>query len=125
MRPQLAKELIAVLEPVKLRDIVEGGRARRKQVRLRVFDHLNAMLDRPQQPVGLAKLASHGFGKPSGRTQRLDRLERWRNPHGRIAPAMDHLLDLDEEFDLADAATAPLEVKAGADLGSLGEMVAD
>ena len=38
---------------------------------------------------------------------------------------MDHLLDLDEELDLADAAAAALEVIARADAAPLREMVAD
>ena len=38
---------------------------------------------------------------------------------------MDHLLDLDEELDLADAAAPALEVKARADVGALGKMIAD
>ena len=38
---------------------------------------------------------------------------------------MDHLLDLDEELDLADAAAPALEIVARADLRALCEMVAD
>ena len=38
---------------------------------------------------------------------------------------MDHLLDLDEEFDLANSAASALEVEAGADARSLREMIAD
>ena len=38
---------------------------------------------------------------------------------------MDHLLDLDEELDLADAAAPALEVVARADLRALREMIAD
>ena len=38
---------------------------------------------------------------------------------------MDHLLDLDEEFDFANAAAPALQIIARADLGVLGEMVAD
>src|SRR6185295_10763553 len=38
---------------------------------------------------------------------------------------MDHLLDLDEELDLADAAASALEVEARAKGCALGEMVAD
>ena len=38
---------------------------------------------------------------------------------------MDHLLNLDEEFDLADSAAPALEVEARADMRALSEMVAD
>ena len=42
-----------------------------------------------------------------------------------IAAAVDHLLDLDEEFDLANAATPALQVVARADPRVLRKMVAD
>ena len=38
---------------------------------------------------------------------------------------MDHLLDLDEKLDLANAAAATLQIKTGGDLRVLREMIAD
>ena len=43
----------------------------------------------------------------------------------RIAAAVDHLLDLGEELDLADSAAAALQVVAGPKPRTLREMVAD
>ena len=111
---------------VQLRDIVERGCARGKQMRLRVVDHLHAMLDRPQQPVGLGQLARPS-PRPAARRREAPRSRRaWRRRADRsVAAAVDHLLDLDEELDLADAAAAALEVEAGPDRRALAEMVAD
>ena len=48
----------SVFKPVQPRDIVERGRIARKQMRLRILDHLNAVLDRAQQPIGFGERRS-------------------------------------------------------------------
>ena len=97
-----------------------------KQMGLRVVDHLHPMLDGPQQPIGVGELAARRrLVEPAGRSQSRDRVERRRRPHRRIAAAVDHLLDLDEEFDLANAAAAALEIVARPDARPLRKMVAD
>ena len=80
-----------------------------KQVRLRIVDHLHAVLDRAQQAVGVGELARHRHrrDRPAA-SKRLDRVERRRRAHRRVAAAVDHLLDLDEELDLANAAAPAL-----------------
>ena len=120
------EQFFAARQPVQLCDIVERVRARRKQVRLRVLDHLHAMLDRPQQAVGVGEIAAHASRRAvRPRCSASIASSVARRPDRRVASAVDHLLDLDEEFDFADAAAAAFEVEARADLGALGEMVAD
>ena len=56
-----------VRESVKLRHIVESGRIGGKQVRLGVVHHLDAVLDRPEQPIRLCKIASDRLLQPARR----------------------------------------------------------
>ena len=49
------EQFVATVQAMKPGDIVEGARPRRKHMRLRVIDHLHAMLDCPQQPIGVAE----------------------------------------------------------------------
>ena len=102
--------------PCSCATLSSAAGSRGKQVRLRVVDHLHAMLDRAQQPVGSASSlgASAASSRPPRRSA-VDRVERRRRAHRRIAAAVDHLLDLDEELDLADSAAAALQVVAGAE----------
>ena len=106
-------------------DIVQCRRVGREQMRLRVVDHLHAMLNRPQEAVGSRKFASGNFVKLPGRSQRLNGIEGRCGPNCRVATAMDHLLDLNEELDLADSPAPALEVVAGSQLRSLRQMVAN
>ena len=48
----------AAREPVQPRDIVERRGLGRQQMRLRIVDHLHAVLDRAQQAVGVGELAA-------------------------------------------------------------------
>src|SRR6185312_12419052 len=112
-------------ETVELRNIVEIRRRGGKQVRLRIRDHLHAMLDRAQQPVSACERVGGVRLEPSRVTQRLDRIQRRSRPDRRVAAAMDHLLNLDKELDFANAAAPALEIEPGAYLGPLSEMVAD
>ena len=92
---------------------------------LAVVDHLQPVLDRAQRAIGVAD-ASRDLGvEPPRRGQRGERVERRRRAQRRLAAAVDQLLDLGEEFDLADAAAAALEVEAGAERLALRIMVAD
>src|SRR4029079_3464309 len=56
---------------------------------------------------------------------RLERIKCCRGAHGRIAATVNHLLDLGEEFHLADAAPAALQGVYRAEPSTLREMVAD
>ena len=112
-------------QAVERGNIVERRLGRGQQVGLGIVDHLHAVLDRPQQAIGIGQAACRGGRQMPGRLQRGDRVERRRAPQRRIAAAVDHLLDLDEEFDLANAAAPALEIESRADMRVLREMVAN
>jgi hypothetical protein len=92
---------------------------------LRVIDHLHPVLDRPQKPIGTGKLVRVAGVQVAGRNESGDGIERCGRAHGSIAAAVDHLLNLDEELDFADAAAPALEVEAWANLGTLCKMIPD
>ncbi len=101
---------------------VEAGKQRegfefrgrgRQCLRLPVLDHLQPVLDHPQEAIGLDHLRRRLRLHPCGGHQRLDRRAGGRLPQLRIAPAPDQLLGLGEELDLADAAAAKLDIMAG------------
>ena len=81
VRAKRFEQLAAAREPVQPSDIVERGLARRKQVSLRILDHLHPVLDRSQQAVGAGQLVRHGAVDPPGIVQRLDRVERRGRAH--------------------------------------------
>ncbi len=85
----------------------------RQRLRLLVGDHLQAMLDGAQKAIGLVKLAANLGLDPASRLEALQRDQRFRHAQLRLAAAGNQLLGLHEEFDLADAAAADLDVVAG------------
>ena len=92
---------------------------------LLVVDHLDAMLDRAVEAIGVGQI----LGEPAARdARRAASAASASSVAGarkrRVAAAVDHLLRLGEEFDLADPAAAALEVIAGAERLDLGVMVA-
>src|SRR6185295_1620174 len=110
---------------MELCDIVERNLVGGKRVSLGIVDHLQAMLDRAQQPVRDGEFLGRGVVEPAGAQQSRDRIEsRW-NSHRIVATAVDHLLDLHEELDLADPAPPALQIIAGADPGTLSEVIAN
>ena len=80
---------------------------------LLVGDHLQAVLEPAQEPVGGDQIVGDLRLDPAGRRQRAQRRAGRRRPHLRQPAAQDQLLRLDEELDLADAAAADLEIVAG------------
>ena len=95
-----------------MRDAFRRSSAR---VRLLVLDHLQAMFERAQEAIGVASVRRRPFRVTSPRARRAHRA-RPASPRGRsagIAAAEDQLLRLGEEFDLADAAAAQLDVVPG------------
>ena len=92
---------------------------------LLIVDHLHPVLDGAQCAVGGGKGGRDGGIEMPGGGERGER------GHGRgdlqreVAAAMDELLDLSEEFNLANAAAAALEVIAGAECLALFVMIAD
>jgi hypothetical protein len=81
-------------------------------VRLLVPDHLQAVFDRPQPVIGLAQTPR--IAGPDARCcrQRVERCPRSPRAQRVVAPAMDQLVRLREELDLADPAATELEIVA-------------
>src|SRR5438270_11606425 len=94
-------------------------------MRLRIFDHLHAVLDRAQQAVCLGEFATGALGHSPAGEKRFDRVECGRRAHRGVAPAVNHLLNLDEELDLANTAAPTLQIVTWADLGAFRKMIAD
>ena len=99
--------------------------AGRQRVRLPIVHHLNAMLDRTQQGIGSGERSSFVGADPACAGECRQRIARCGCPQRRVAPAMDQLMDLREEFRLADTAPPPLQVVAGAEALTTRIMVAD
>ena len=123
--PKQVEQRVAIAQSVELGDIVECGRISRKQVGLCVVNHLHAMLDRAQQAVRLCKFPRLLRVEAVRGDQRRDGVQCRGSADAGIAPAVDHLLDLHEELDLADPPAPALQVVAGTDVRTLGEMIAD
>src|SRR4029079_2100392 len=81
--------------------------------------------DRPQQAVRPCQVVSLLALQAIGGDQRLDRVEGGRDARRFCATAVDHLLYLDEKFDLADSAAATLQIEARPDVRALRKMVAN
>jgi hypothetical protein len=126
MRPQQVEQLVpAARQAVQPRHRLQGGRIVGQAVRLPVLDHLQPVFDRAQQPVGSRQLLRLPGGDPPGRGQRRQRALRARRAQRGLATAMDELVHVREELDLADAAAAALQVVARAECLAVGIMVAD
>jgi hypothetical protein len=115
----------AVAEAVEACDRLQRRPGRGQRMSLAVVDHLDAMLDRAQQPIG-ARERIGGFRiDPPSRSKGRQRLQRGAPPQFELAAAMDELMRLCEELDLADAAAAALQVVAGTERLPFVKMVAD
>ena len=84
-----------------------------QRVGLLVVQHLDAVLDAAQEPIGLRQKIASRFVEPTLNHQRIQHGQRLPAAQIDIAAAGDELLRLHEELDLADAATAQLDVVAG------------
>ncbi len=81
-------------------------------MRLLVGHHLQPVLDHPQKAVGGVEVGVRLRVDPVAVRQRLERHQRLALAQLRMPAAGNQLLGLHEEFDLADAATAELDVVA-------------
>src|SRR4051794_22748962 len=79
-------------------------------LRLLVRHHLEAMLDRAQEPVRVGQLVSRRLGDPILLVESDQHGESALAPKRRTPPAEHELLRLHEELDLADAAASELDV---------------
>ena len=80
-------------------------------VGLAILHHLQAVLDRAQAAIGRRERVRICLRHEPLCHQCIQRIEQAAHAKRRFAPAMDQLLRLDEEFDLADAAPALLYIE--------------
>ena len=85
----------------------------RQGMGLLVLDHLQPVLQLPQIAIVALELLADLRLDPAFRHQRIQRVLGRGRAQARMAPAQDQLLGLGEEFDLADAAAAQLDIVAG------------
>ena len=91
---------------------VERVALARQALRLLVIDHLETMLDRPQEDIGGAEIGDGFDADPAIGLERVQHEQRLLAAQMRTPPAVNELLGLDEKLDLADAAAAELDVMA-------------
>ncbi len=108
-----------VLVELRARHAAEAGETRkiligfRQFLRLLVVDHLHAMFERAQDSIGLGEVFRGFWCDPGLAAEGIEHVQRARPAQRRPPPAIDQLLRLHEEFDLANAATAKLEIVPG------------
>src|SRR5579871_818608 len=112
MYKQRFREALDIVEPGKAGDLRKVLRYFRQRMRLLIVDHLKPMFEVAQEPVGVDQLRARPLRDKTARLQRLDSIDGPPFAERAIAAAQDQLLRLGEEFDLADAAPAELEVVA-------------
>ncbi len=93
-------------EPVKV--LVMGG----QPLGLFIADHLDAVLDAAQEAIGFRQIDRSGLRNPAILAKRIEHRQRALAPQIGASSAVDELLGLDEELDLADAPTPDLHVMA-------------
>ena len=126
MRRKRVEQLGAVGIAVEPRDRFERRRIGRQPMLLPVVDHLDAVLGGAERAIGVGDArAPHPPPAGPAAASAVQRIERRRRAQRRLAAAVDQLLDLGEEFGLADAAPAALQIIAGAERLALRIMVAD
>jgi hypothetical protein len=96
----------------KLRHAVERGALDWQGMGLLVGDHLQPVFEHAQPVVALAHDHRIAIGDDPGLGQGIERGARAAQAQRRVAPAVDQLVGLGEEFDLADAAAPALEIVA-------------
>src|SRR6185436_12753995 len=78
-----------------------------------VIGHLQAVLDAAEIPVGVDQIVGSGPVDAPGRDQRVERVASRARSQARVPAAVDQLLRLREELDLADTAAPDLDVVPG------------
>ena len=109
---QLLRERVAILEAGKAREALQAFAVRRQRVGLLVGHHLQAVLDRAQEPIGRVEIGAGIGADPAALGERRKRRQRLAAAQLGMPAAGDELLGLHEELDLADAAAAELDVVA-------------
>ena len=98
---------------------------RRKLMRLLVGDHLQPVFDPAKSVVAFPERTGIVGSDPSRGGQCIERGARSLVPQRGIAPAMNQLVRLREEFDLANPPAAQLHIVAGRRFAWTGLLVAD
>ena len=112
-------QLLRRVEPHEGGDVLQPLIGLRELLSLSVVDHLQAVLDAPQQEVRVAqggRLARHDVVLA---IERLQHREQAGTAQAAVAATVGELMHVDEELDLADAAAAELHVVAGRADGSV------
>ncbi len=112
MAKQPVRESPRVGKAEERRKRVQRRSFRRQAVGLLVVDHLQAMFDATQEAICLGQLIGCFGLDAAHRDEARQRIARRGDPQRRLPAAPDELLGLGEEFDLADAAAADLDVMA-------------
>src|SRR5436853_3859817 len=101
---------VTVGEAEKARKFFKPVAVARQHVGLFVGDHLQPVLDRAQESVGRGQLVARFRVDPAALGESGKRRQRLALAQLRVPSAGDELLSLDEEFDLANAAAAELDI---------------
>ena len=110
---------------MELCHIVERLGAVGQAMGLAIIHHLQPMFDGAIIEIGVAQRRRLFRRDPPLFGQRRQRINRRRGAQHRVAPTVNHLVDLGEEFAFTNAATPALQIIAGAELLTLCIMVAD
>ena len=125
MGPHHVEQRVAIRCAVQPRHIVERLRRFGQFMRLPILDHLQPMLDRAEEDIGVDEARGDIRLDHPGLRQCGERAACVARPQRRIAPAVDQLMHLRKEFDFPNAAASPLEVETGAERLSLRIMIAN
>ncbi len=110
LKQQIERKRLAVLIAEELRETIDRLGLLRQAVGLFVGDHLQPMLDPPQELIGRAELVARVVGDPVAHGEHVERDQRLLHPQLGMTAARDQLLGLGEELDLANAAAPDLDV---------------
>src|SRR5664280_2405802 len=112
MLEQNLGEGVAAGVPKKARKTIKLRTLGRQRLRLLVVDHLQPVLDRAQETVCGFHVVARGRVDPAVVAELIEGGEGVAVAQRRITAARDQLLGLREKLDLANAATAELDVVA-------------
>src|SRR5215813_4021194 len=112
MPQQIGDKRVRLRESEKNPDARDPGTVSWKCMRLRIIDHLQAMLETAEEPIVIDQLSAGRRINPAGRAEATQRFAGRTGPQFAQAPAPDQLLGLREEFDFADTAATGLDVVA-------------
>ena len=124
-RGQFVHQRRAAGQAIKLGDIIERSRTWRQAVGLQIGNHLQAVLNRAQPVIAFAQQVGIVSTDQPGLRQRIQTGAGAAQPHRRMAAAVDQLVDLGKEFDLADAAAALLDIEPRSRPGGAGMVGTD